>query len=495
MGRALHRCTRRERARGRAARPRARARARRGRGPGPARNPRAREHPHRGCARARRRRLPRRGVRDEGGHGHTSRWPPAARAPSGRAHGRAALGARGDRGAREPARPRARRRQCTRGLAAAVRVGPLLRGRYARGDRAPRRALARARRPIKDRPTRMTPPALVGYFEPWWVQIIKSIVIFAVGLQLVPLVLIAERKLLGRFQARYGPNRVGPYGLLQPLADILKLLTKEQFRPTTSVGLLYALAPIISILTAVAAFGLIPFGDVQDIFGTKVGLYGVDLSIGPLYLFAFGAIAFYGIMLGGWSSGSKYSFLGAMRGAAQLISYEVSQGLALVGVIITAQTLSLTGIVRAQAGMWYVVPQLAGFLIFLTASFAETNRAPFDTTEADAELVGGYNTEYGGGRFASYYFADDLNVVGVSGIVTTVFLGGWLLPFGIHPPGWVDPFVVLFKTSLITFLFTWVRATLPRLRYDQLMSFGWRVLLPLATVNALVTAIVVVATH
>jgi len=341
----------------------------------------------------------------------------------------------------------------------------------------------------------MTTPALVGYFEPWWVQIIKSIVIFAVGLQLVPLVLIAERKLLGRFQSRYGPNRVGPYGLAQPLADILKLLTKEQFRPRTSAGLLYALAPMISIITSVAAFGLIPFGDVQDIFGTKVGLYGVDVSIGPLYLFAFGAIAFYGIMLGGWSSGSKYSFLGAMRGAAQLISYEVSQGLALVGVIITAQTLSLTGIVRAQAGMWYIVPQLFGFLIFLTASFAEINRAPFDLTEADAELVGGYNTEYGGGRFASYYFAEYLNILVVSGIVTTVFLGGWLLPFGIHPPGWVDPFVVLFKMSLFAFLFIWVRATLPRLRYDQLMSFGWRILLPLATVNALATAIVVVATH
>ncbi|HWF31543.1 MAG TPA: NADH-quinone oxidoreductase subunit NuoH [Solirubrobacteraceae bacterium] len=337
--------------------------------------------------------------------------------------------------------------------------------------------------------------AVVGYYEPWWIQIIKAIVIFAVGLQLVPIVLIAERKLLGRFQGRYGPNRVGPYGALQPLADILKLLTKEQFRPTTSIGFLFALAPTISILTAVAAFAIIPFGDTQDIFGTKVGLYGVDVSIGPLYLFAFGAVAFYGIMLGGWSSGSKYSFLGAMRGAAQLISYEVSQGLALVGVIITAQTLSLTGIVTAQKGMWYFIPQLAGFLIFLVAGFAETNRAPFDLTEADAELVGGYNTEFGGGRFASYYFAEYLNVLVVSGIVTTVFLGGWLLPFGIHPPGFLDPFVVLFKMSLITFFFIWVRATLPRLRYDQLMSFGWKVLLPLATLNTLVTAIVVTVTH
>ncbi len=341
----------------------------------------------------------------------------------------------------------------------------------------------------------MSTLATVGYFEPWWIQIIKAIVIFAVGLQLVPVVLIAERKLMGRMQGRYGPNRVGPYGALQPLADILKLLTKEQSRPSTSVGTLFAIAPIISILTAVAAFALIPFGNVQHIFGTRVGLYGVDVSIGPLYLFAFGAIAFYGIMLGGWSSGSKYSFLGAMRGAAQLISYEASQGLALVGVIFTAQTLSLTGIVTAQKGMWYIVPQFFGFLVFLVAGFAETNRAPFDLTEADAELVGGYNTEFGGGRFASYYFAEYLNVLVVSGIVTTIFLGGWLMPFGIHPPGWVDPFVVLFKMSLITFLFIWVRATLPRLRYDQLMSFGWKILLPLATVNALVTAILVVATH
>ncbi len=337
--------------------------------------------------------------------------------------------------------------------------------------------------------------AVVGYYEEWWIQILKAIVIFAVGLQLVPVVLLAERKILGRFQSRYGPNRVGPFGALQPLADILKLLTKEQFRPSSSIGFLFVLAPVISILTAVAAFAIIPFGNVQHIFGTPVGLYGIDVSIGPLYLFALGAIAFYGIMLGGWASGSKYSFLGAMRGAAQLISYEVSQGLALVGVVMTAQTLSLTGIVEAQSGMWYIVPQFVGFLIFLTASFAETNRAPFDLTEADAELVGGYNTEFGGGRFASYYFAEYLNVLVVSGIVTTVFLGGWLLPFGIHPPGWVDPFVVLFKMSLITFLFIWVRATLPRLRYDQLMSFGWKVLLPLATLNALVTAVLVVAVH
>src|SRR5919202_6348785 len=216
------------------------------------------------------------------------------------------------------------------------------------------------------------PLADIAYVEPWWMQIAKSIVIFLVGLQILPFMIVAERKLLGRFQSRYGPNRVGPFGALQPMAEIVKFATKEQFRPRTAIAWLFALAPVISILTAVAAFAIVPFGDTADIFGTKTGLYGLDVTIGPLYLFAFGAVAFYGIMLGGWASGSKYSFLGSMRAAAQLISYEVSQSLALVGVVISAQTLSLTGIVHAQAGLWYVVPQLAGFLIFTVASFAET---------------------------------------------------------------------------------------------------------------------------
>jgi NADH-quinone oxidoreductase subunit H len=247
------------------------------------------------------------------------------------------------------------------------------------------------------------------------------------------------------------------------------------------------------MLTAVATIAIIPFSDTVDIFGTRVGLYGVDPSVGILYAFAFGAIAFYGLMLGGWASGSKYSFLGAMRGAAQLISYEVSQGLALVGVIMMAGTLSLTEIVTAQEGLWYVVPQFFGFLVFVVAGFAETNRPPFDLPEADAELVGGYNTEYGGGRFAAYFAAEYLNVIVVSAITATLFLGGWLIPFW-NPPTWVDPFVVLVKTLLLVFFFFWVRATLPRLRYDQLMSLGWKAFLPLATLNALVTAILVVVT-
>jgi NADH-quinone oxidoreductase subunit H len=336
--------------------------------------------------------------------------------------------------------------------------------------------------------------AVVGYYEDWWIQILKAIVIFAFFLGILPVCIVAERKLLGRFQHRYGPNRVGPFGFLQPLAEILKFATKEPMQPKSAVGFLFGLAPVISIVTAVAAIATIPFSNTVDIFGTQVGLYGIDSDIGILYAFAFGAIAFYGLMLGGWASGSKYSFLGAMRAAAQLISYEVSQGLALVGVIMTAQTLSLTEIVTAQEGMWYVVPQFVGFLIFLVAGFAETNRAPFDLPEADAELVQGYMTEYGGTRMVAYLFAEYLNLLIVCGLVVTIFLGGWMLPFGIDPPTWVDPLVVIGKIALLLFFFFWIRATLPRLRYDQLMSFGWKILLPLATLNALVTAIVLVVT-
>ncbi|MEA2210124.1 MAG: NADH-quinone oxidoreductase subunit [Solirubrobacteraceae bacterium] len=334
-------------------------------------------------------------------------------------------------------------------------------------------------------------PAAVNFFEPWWVQIIKALVIFGVIFAVLPVLIVYERKLLGRFQNRYGPNRVGPFGLMQPLAEILKFATKEPFRTSTSIGVLFRIAPMIAILTAVSALALVPFGDVQDVFGQRVGLYGIDVSVGPLFVFAFGGISFYGIMLGGWASGSKYSFLGSMRAAAQLISYEVSQGLSLVGILITAGTLSLTGIVHAQGGMWYFIPQFVGFLIFMTASFAETNRAPFDLVEADAELVGGYFTEYGGTAFVAYLFAEYTNMIVVSGIAVTLFFGGWLLPFGIHPPGWVDPIVVLAKMTIVLTLFIWVRATLPRLRYDQLMSLGWKILLPLATLNLLVTAIIV----
>jgi NADH-quinone oxidoreductase subunit H len=318
------------------------------------------------------------------------------------------------------------------------------------------------------------------------VQVIKALVIFAVILQIVPMVLLAERKLLGRFQSRIGPNRVGPYGIMQPLADVLKLLSKEQFTPSTAVPWLMAISPAIAVFTAVAAMVIIPFGP-PGAWGGKFGLYGMDVSIGILWPLAFGSLAFYAVVLGGWSSGSKYSFLGAMRGAAQMISYEVAMGLSLLGVIITAHSLSLVDIVNSQSDMWYIVPQFAGFIIFLVASFAETNRPPFDLPEGDAEIVGGYNTEFGGMRFGSFFMAEYMNMVVVSALAVTIFLGGW------HGPGpeWLGPLWVLLKIFLFVFFFIWVRATLPRLRYDQLMSFGWKFLLPLATVNALVTAIVV----
>jgi len=339
------------------------------------------------------------------------------------------------------------------------------------------------------------PPVLaeVGYYEPWWIQILKALVIFGVVFNLVPLALLADRKVLGRFQHRYGPNRVGLFGIMQALADIGKLIFKQQFRPRTSTGWIFALAPVISMITATATIAIIPFSDRVDIFGTDVGFYGVDPSIGILFAFAFGGIAFYGLMLGGWASGSKYSFLGSMRSAAQLISYEVAQGLSIIGVVMMAGSLSMVDIVNVQEqDGWFIVPQFVGFLIFLAAGFAETNRAPFDLPEADAELVGGYNTEYGGGRFAAFFAAEYLNMVVVSGLTVTLFLGGWNIPF-VDPPTWVDPIVVIAKICVFIFFFIWVRATLPRLRYDQLMALGWKILLPLATLNALVTAILVVA--
>jgi NADH-quinone oxidoreductase subunit H len=337
--------------------------------------------------------------------------------------------------------------------------------------------------------------ATINYYEPWWAQFLKTLVIFGIGFSLVPVALLAERKLLGRFQNRPGPNRVGVYGSLQPMADIGKLLFKEQFRPRGAIGWLFILAPIISMVAALATFALVPFsGAPQDILGTKFGLYGLDSDIGLLLFFALSSVGAYGILLGGWSSSSKYSFLGAMRAAAQLISYEAAQALALLGVVMTAGSLSLSEIVEHQDGnLWFVIPQIVGAAIFFVATLAEINRAPFDLLEADSELVAGFMTEYGGGRFALYYVAEYMHLVMAGAMFTTLFLGGWTLPFGIDPPGWVDPFVVLGKTAIVVFLIVWIRASTPRVRYDQLMSFGWKVLLPLATLNALVTAIVLVA--
>jgi NADH-quinone oxidoreductase subunit H len=321
------------------------------------------------------------------------------------------------------------------------------------------------------------------------VLILKAIVIFAFVLGIVPIILWLERKLLGRFQSRIGPNRVGPRGLLQPMADVLKLLSKESSTPDTAVPWMMALAPVISIVTAVATLAVLPFGPF-DAWGGGFGLYGIDVPISLLYFFAFGALGFYGLMLGGWASGSKYSFLGAMRAAAQLISYEVALGLSLLGVAMTAGSLSVVDIVEAQGHMWYVVPQFVGFCIFMVAGFAETARAPFDLPEGDAEIVGGYNTEFGGMRFGSFFMAEYIEVVVISGIAAACFFGGW------HGPGPIAlaPLWMFLKLMVGVVFFIWIRASLPRLRYDQLMSFGWKILLPLATLNVLATATVLVAT-
>jgi NADH-quinone oxidoreductase subunit H len=321
------------------------------------------------------------------------------------------------------------------------------------------------------------------------ILIAKAIVIFLVFLQLVPIILLGERKILGRFQARYGPNRVGPRGILQPAADVLKLLSKEAFTPSTAVPWMMAIAPVISVTTVIATMAIIPFGP-YDAWGGGFGLYGIDVPIALLYFFAFGSLGFYGFLLGGWSSGSKYSFLGSMRAAAQLISYEVSIGLALLGVAMTAGSLSLVDIVEAQHGIWYVVPQFVGFCIFLVAGFAEASRAPFDLPEGDSEIVGGYNTEFGGMRFGSFFMAEYMEILVISGIAAACFFGGWRGP----GPEALGPLWMLLKILFGAFFFIWVRASMPRLRYDQLMSFGWKVLLPLATLNVLVTALVLVAT-
>jgi NADH-quinone oxidoreductase subunit H len=332
------------------------------------------------------------------------------------------------------------------------------------------------------------PLADTGFAEATWILVVKSIVIFAVAFAVLPLLTVLERKLIGRFQNRYGPNRVGPFGILQPLADVGKLLGKEAFRPQGAVATLYVIGPALMVLSAVLALAIIPFGDVKD----GVGFYGLDVSIGILYFFAAGSIGFYGLLLGGWASGSKYSFLGAMRSAAQLISYEVSMGLALLGVIMMAGSLSLVDIVRQQGsdGIWFVIPQFVGFLIFMVAGFAETNRAPFDLPEADSELVQGFMTEYGGMRFGTFLLVEYLEMTVVSGIAAAMFLGGWMGP----GPGWLDPIWMAAKIFALLCFFIWVRATLPRLRYDQLMALGWKVMLPLATLNVLVTAVLVVVT-
>jgi NADH-quinone oxidoreductase subunit H len=331
---------------------------------------------------------------------------------------------------------------------------------------------------------------LLAATERWWISLIKAVIIINVVLVTFAYLTLAERKVMGRMQLRFGPNRAGPFGLLQPIADLIKLVRKEAFYPASAHELPYILAPIVSCFTALLAFAVIPWGPGWTVDGYHVQGSIADLPIGLIVIFALGSIGIYGFIVGGWASDSKYALLGSMRTCAQLVSYEVSLALSVLGVVIMAKSLSLVDIVEAQYhDVWYVLPQFAGFLVFLLAGTAETARAPFDLPEAEQELVAGYHTEYGGMRFGLFTMSEYINLITLSALAVTLFLGGW------HGP-WlqtIGPLWFLLKLFALLFVFIWMRTTLPRLRYDQLMRFGWKILLPAATINAVVTAIVVVA--
>jgi NADH-quinone oxidoreductase subunit H len=326
--------------------------------------------------------------------------------------------------------------------------------------------------------------------EPWWISVIKAVVIINLVLVGFAYLTLIERKVLGRMQLRYGPNRAGPFGLLQPAADLIKLIRKEAFAPAAAIDLPYILAPVVAAFAALAAFAVIPWGPGWEIAGYQVDGQIADVPIALLLIFALGSIGIYGFIVGGWASESKYSLLGSMRTCAQLVSYEVALALTVLGVILMAGSLSLVDIVHAQdRDVWYIAPQLIGFLTFFIAGIAETNRAPFDLPEAEQELVAGYHTEYSGMRWGLFQMAEYINMLTLSALAVTLFLGGWLGP---GDTDWLGPVWFLLKLALVVFVFIWLRATFPRLRYDQLMTLGWKVLLPVATANAVITAILVV---
>jgi NADH-quinone oxidoreductase subunit H len=327
--------------------------------------------------------------------------------------------------------------------------------------------------------------------EVWWIALIEAAVIINLVLAAFAYTTLVERKLLGRMQLRYGPNRAGPYGLLQPIADLIKLVRKEAFFPAKVEAIPYIVAPAFSAFTALAAFSVIPWGR-----GWQIGSYHVngviaDVPIGLILFFALGSVGVYGFIVGGWASDSKYSLLGAMRTCAQLVSYEVSLSLSVLGVVLLGHSLRLSDIVNKQIGsVWYIGPQFVGFLVFFIAAVAETGRAPFDLTEADTELVGGYHTEFSGMRWGLFQMAEYVNMITLSALGITLFFGGWEGPWAPLGPLW---FVI--KLAIGIAIFIWIRATVPRLRYDQLMRFGWKVLLPIATLNAVITALVVAWIH
>lgn len=312
--------------------------------------------------------------------------------------------------------------------------------------------------------------------------LIKGVILISVLFLAAAYMTLCERVVMARVQLRLGPNRVGPLGLLQPIADGLKLLTKERFQPSGAEKFTYWLAPGISVFVALAVFMLIPFGDTIEVFGRQISLKIADVNVGLVFILALTSLAVYGVVLAGWSSDNRYSLLGGLRGTAQMISYEIPMGLSLLTIVLSAGSLNLTEIVEAQKDHWFIWTNPISFIIYLITGFAETNRAPFDLPEAEHELTAGYHTEYGGMKFALFFLAEYVNILAVSAICVTLFLGGW------YGPGNIPLLWFLLKVAAFVLFFMWVRATLPRFRYDQLMSFGWKVLVPVATLNLLVTS-------
>jgi NADH-quinone oxidoreductase subunit H len=331
---------------------------------------------------------------------------------------------------------------------------------------------------------------ILALAEPWLFSLIKAVIVVNLLLLVFSYMTLAERKVMARMQLRYGPNRAGPKGMLQPFADLIKLIRKEAFAPTQVVALPYIVAPIVSAFTALAAFSVIPFGPGWKIYHWPITGAVVDVPIALVLIFALGSIGIYGFIVGGWASDSKYSLLGSMRTCAQLVSYEVSLALSVLGVVIMGHSLRLTALVADQShrDLPFIIPQFVGFVVFFIGGLAETSRVPFDLPEAESELVAGYHTEYSGMRWGLFQMAEYINLITLSALSVTLFLDGW------HIGVWdkLGPIWFLLKLAVLLFVFIWLRTTLPRLRYDQLMRLGWKILLPIATLNALVTAFFVV---
>jgi NADH-quinone oxidoreductase subunit H len=329
--------------------------------------------------------------------------------------------------------------------------------------------------------------------DPGWLIAVKALLVFAVCVVATLLSVWGERRIVGRMQQRPGPNRVGPFGLIQSLADGVKLALKEDIIPTAADKVVFVIAPIISVTAAFMAFAVIPITGEVNLFGRQTAMQLTDLSVGVLYILAVASVGVYGIVLAGWSSGSTYPLLGGLRSSAQVISYEIAMGLSLVAVFIYAGSMSTSEIVAAQSSWWYAVVLFPSFAIYAISMVGETNRAPFDLAEAEGELVGGFHTEYSSLKFALFFLAEYVNIVAVSALATTLFLGGYKAPPGLgFTEAWLGGWftAVWFFAKVITFffVFVWLRGTLPRLRYDQFMQFGWKVLIPISILWILVVA-------